>query len=147
MSAEAGRNAMTFEQAVEIIAVRDARYAADAYYFLRDALEYTVKELKKPLEGAGRHVTGQELCAGIRDYALREFGPLALTVLRAWGLARTEDFGDMVYNLIETGVFGKTERDERQDFANGYDFYQTFGAPFEAAPPASGGKRSRRRAG
>jgi len=134
-----------FQQAVTVIVARDPRYAADSYYFLRDALECTVKALKKPADGPARHVTGQELCAGIRDYALQEFGPLALTVLRTWGLQRTEDFGEMVFNLIETGTFGKTEQDDRKDFAHGYDFFETFGKPFETAPEAPRAKRASRR--
>ena len=136
-----------FEQAVAAIVIRDPRYAVESYYFLRDALEYTVKALKKPGEGPTRHVSGQELCGGIRDYALQEFGPMALTVLRTWGISRTEDFGEMVFNLIESGTFGKTEQDDRKDFANGYDFAKTFGEPFEVTPPASHAKRFRRRPG
>lgn len=71
---------------------------------------------------------------------------MTLTVLRAWGLQRTEDFGELVFNLIEAGTFGKTEQDDRQDFAHGYDFAETFSRPFEVAPGIAHRKpRSRRR--
>ena len=93
-------NDTTFQQAVAEICVRDPRYAEGSYFFLREALDFTVKALKKPAEGPERHVTGQELSEGIRQYALQEFGPMTLTVLRAWGLQRTEDFGEIVFNLV-----------------------------------------------
>jgi len=137
-------NDVTFQQAVAEICARDPRYAAESYYFLREALDFTVKALKKPAEGPERHVTGQELTGGIRDYALQEFGPLALTVLRTWGLQRTEDFGEIVFNLVEAGKLGKTEKDDRAAFANGFDFFEVFGKPYEVEPVATRPRRTRR---
>ena len=72
----------SFQQTVAEICARDPRFAAESYYFLREGLDFTVKTLQKPAEGPGRHVTGQELADGLRQYALQEFGPLALTVDR-----------------------------------------------------------------
>lgn len=134
----------SFQQAVTEICVRDARYAAEGYYFLREALDATVKALKKPAEGPERHVSGRELCEGFRDLALQEFGPLALTVLNTWGIQRTEDLGEIVFNLVETGKLGKTEKDDRKDFAGVYDFHDTFAKPYEAPSSASPSRRSRR---
>jgi len=137
-------NDATFQQAVAEICVRDPRYAAESYYFLREALDFTVKTLKKPAEGPERHVTGKELTDGIRQYVLREFGPMSLTVLRAWGIQHTEDFGEIVFNLVESGKLGKTDKDTRADFANGYDFVETFGKPYEVEPSAPRPRRTRR---
>ena len=137
-------NDATFQQAVAEICVRDPRYAAESYFFLREALDFTVKALKKPAEGLERHVTGKELTDGIRQYVLQEFGPMALTVLRAWGIQRTEDFGEIVFHLVESGKLGKTDKDTRADFANGYDFFDTFGKPYEIAPDAARPRRTRR---
>jgi uncharacterized repeat protein (TIGR04138 family) len=137
-------NQIPFQQAVAEICVRDPRYAAESYFFLREALDFTVKSLKKPVEGQERHVTGQELSEGARQFAIQEFGPLALTVLRAWRLQRTEDFGEMVFNLVESGTFGKTEKDNRSDFANGYDFYEAFGKPYEVENARARPGRTRR---
>jgi len=137
-------NDLSFQQAVAEICARDPRYAAESYFFLREALDFTVKSLKKPAEGLERHVTGQELTEGIRQCVLQEFGPMALTVLRAWGIQRTEDFGEIVFNLVAAGKLGKTEKDNRADFANGYDFYEAFGKPYEVAPAKPSPRRTRR---
>ena len=114
------------------ILTRDPRYTVEAYAFVRDGLEFTVRRLDET-----RHVSGQELTAGLRDYALEEFGPMGKTILNGWGIERTEDFGEIVFNMVETGLLGKTEDDSRTDFANGYDFDEAFRRPFQpaAAPP------------
>ena len=66
-------------------------------------------------------------------YSLDQFGPLAKTVLNAWGLRRCSDFGEVVFNLIDYNVFSKTENDRREDFADTYDFDDAFVKPFEPA--------------
>jgi uncharacterized repeat protein (TIGR04138 family) len=141
-------NDTSFQQGVEAICAKDPRYHSDAYYFLREALDFTVKSLKKTGEGANRHVTGRELLDGWRQCALQEFGPLALTVMQSWGLRCTEDVGELVFNLVESGRLGKTEQDSRADFAGGYDFREAFSKPYEVAEPQPArGNRSRRRRG
>jgi uncharacterized repeat protein (TIGR04138 family) len=124
-----------FAEAIEKVHQQDPRYAQDAYYFVREALDFSMKLYKKPQHGAAkdRHVTGQELLEGIRQYALQQFGPLALTVLEYWGIRRCEDFGEIVFNMVEIGILGKTERDSRKDFSGGYDFREAFAAPFVPA--------------
>lgn len=139
-------NDTSFQQAVTEICARDPRFAADSYYFLREALDYTVKALKKPADGPERHVSGKELCEGLRELALQEFGPMALTVLQAWGLERTEDIGEIVFNLVEVGKLGKTDKDDRKDFVGLYDFHEAFSRPYEP-PAAEGGTRRARRTG
>lgn len=119
-----------FEEYARQAAKRDARYDVDAYLFLRDALDFTIAGHPRGLGGRPRHVRGPELLGGFRDLALREFGPLAQTVLETWGIHRCEDVGEMVFHLIEVGAFGKTEEDTREDFAGGYDFDEAFRKPF-----------------
>lgn len=139
-------NDTSFQQGVEAICAKDKRYKADAYFFLREALDFTVKFLKKSGAGAERHVTGRELLDGWRQCALQEFGPLTLTVMSAWGLQRTEDVGELVFNLVESGRLGKTDKDSRADFASGYDFNEAFAKPYEIADtPPSHARRRRRR--
>lgn len=121
---------ISFQEALAQILDEDSRFDAHAYHFVREALEHTIKHFQKPLEGPGRHVSGRELLEGIRQYALQEFGPLARTVLRHWGVNQSLDFGYIVFNLVEKGVLGKTEEDKLADFANGYDFEEAFCAPF-----------------
>jgi len=120
---------LDFGEKLDHIVEQDPRYDREAYLFLRDALDYTVKQRKKAKEG-GDHVTGQQLLDGIRQYALKEYGPMVPTVLGYWGVRRCEDFGEMVYNFIREGVFGKTDADSIDHFSGGYDFHAAFVAPY-----------------
>ncbi|MBU0676989.1 MAG: hypothetical protein KJ626_02645 [Verrucomicrobia bacterium] len=121
---------LSFQEALEQIVQEDPRYDEQAYHFLREALDHTVKLLSKPVEGPGKHVSGAELVNGIRQYALKEFGPLAKTVLNSWGITETGDWGDIVFNLVKKGVLGKTEDDRKEDFQGAYDFDEAFVKPF-----------------
>lgn len=118
----------TIEEMLEPILAADRRYAAEAYLFIQEGLEYTVKKLKKP-----RHVSGQELLEGIRDFALRQFGPITRRVLSEWGINACVDFGNIVFNLVDHGLLGKTEKDSIEDFMEGYDFNEAFITPFKPA--------------
>jgi len=109
---------------------RDTRFTPEAYVFVCEALQYTTQSLKKPDDGPSRHVSGHELLEGARTYALQQYGPMSRTVLRECGLNQTEDVGEIVFNMVEAGLFGKTETDTRADFANGYDFDKAFREPF-----------------
>jgi len=120
----------TFNEALEDIVAKDGRYDEQAYHFIRDALDYTIKDLEKPQDGPGRHVSGGELCDGIREFALSEYGPLARTVLERWGVTETGHFGDLVFNMVDYGILGKTEDDRREDFEGLFDFDSAFSSPF-----------------
>lgn len=122
---------VSFEQVVERIVEADPRYHADAYEFLREALDHTQQQLAaEGPELLPRHVSGQQLLQGIRDLALQQFGPMAVTVLDAWGIRRCEDFGDIVFNLVEYRFLRKTDQDRKEDFQGGYDFNEAFVQPF-----------------
>ncbi len=120
----------SFEEAMQVILKEDTRYPLEAYVFLRLALDFTIRTMNKPAQGPARHISGQELLDGIRLYALQEFGPITRTVLEAWGITQTENFGDLVFNLVGHGVLGKTEQDKKEDFANVYSFQNAFTEPF-----------------
>jgi uncharacterized repeat protein (TIGR04138 family) len=126
---------LDFGEKLDLIVEQDPRYDREAYHFLRDALDYTIKQRKKAKE-SGDHVTGQQLLDGIRQYALKEYGPMVPTVLGYWGVRRCEDFGEMVYNFIREGIFGKTENDSIDHFSGGYNFHEAFVVPYlpEKAP-------------
>jgi uncharacterized repeat protein (TIGR04138 family) len=119
-----------FTEALEQAVAVDPRYDKEAYLFLQDALDFTMKSRKKQKTELSRHVTGQELLEGVRQYALKEYGPMVPTVFEAWGIHRCDDFGEMVFNLIRVGIFGKTDTDTIDDFRSGYDFHQAFVVPF-----------------
>ena len=124
-----------FAEALDSIVASDPRYQRDAYVFLRDALDFTTKQQKKIKGATVRHVAGPELLDGVRQYALKEFGPMVMTVFEAWGIRSCEDIGNMVFNLIGAGVFGKTEEDSIEDFKNVFDFEDVFVKPFEPVKP------------
>ncbi len=124
-----------FKEMVNLIVKEDDRYTVEAYTFLKEALDFTmVKERKskgKIVSKTQRHVTGQELLEGVREYALDQYGPMAYTVLTSWGLEKCEDLGEIVFNLFEYGVFSKNEDDTKEDFAAIYDFEDAFLKPFQ----------------
>jgi uncharacterized repeat protein (TIGR04138 family) len=120
----------SFEEALGQIMAKDPRFQRDAYHFVREALDHTQKSIVKENKGKMRHVSGQELLAGIREFALAQFGPMTITVLEEWGVRNCKDFGDIVFNMVETGWLAKTDKDTRDDFQDGYDFIEAFRHPF-----------------
>jgi uncharacterized repeat protein (TIGR04138 family) len=112
---------------LEDVVRRDPRYAYEAYEFVFAALAHTQKRLGRvpPPEGTTAeqdyHVSCRELLDGVRDLALEQFGLMARTVFRMWGIDRTDDFGEIVFNLIEANLMSKTSRDDRRDFHALYD--------------------------
>ncbi|MFC1631310.1 Minf_1886 family protein [Candidatus Omnitrophota bacterium] len=116
------KDALKLLETIEDIVNRDSRYKIDAYNFVLETLNYTVRNLKKT-----RHVTGVELLAGIREQAQKQFGPMARTVFEHWGVQETLDFGHIVFNLVDAKILSKTDQDSIEDFKNGYDFKDAFG--------------------
>jgi uncharacterized repeat protein (TIGR04138 family) len=119
-----------FNPRLEELVKKDPRYAYEAYEFVFQALHFTQKMLgREPPEDTGdpetvrphHHVSGQELLDGIRVLALREFGFMARTVLHRWGIDRTDDFGAIVFNLVEAEQMSKTDEDTLEDFRGVYD--------------------------
>ena len=127
-----------FNEALDQILAEDPRYDREAYLFLRDALDYTIKTKKKQKADISRHVSGAELLEGLRQYALKQFGPMVLTVFDYWGVRKCEDFGNVVFNLVRVGIFGKTETDSIEDFKCAYSFYDAFVKPFQPVRPVTG---------
>ncbi|MFA4947570.1 MAG: Minf_1886 family protein [Candidatus Krumholzibacteriia bacterium] len=106
---------------VETIRSRDRRYHADAYLFVIDVVEAVLLEIVRM-----RHISGSELCRGLRTLATARFGPMAKEVLNFWGVRSTEDFGNIVFNLVDAGLLLKTEHDRIEDFIDVYDFGEVF---------------------
>jgi uncharacterized repeat protein (TIGR04138 family) len=124
-----------FDQVLDAIVRNDPRYPRDAYLFLREGLDYTQKIVTKHGREPVRHVSGQELLGGLRAFALQQFGPMALAVLEAWNVRRCEDFGELVFNMVEAGLLAKTPTDSREDFRGGYEFDDAFRKPFLPSRP------------
>ncbi len=110
-----------FFQVIENICQKDNRYKPDSYEFVMQALQFTQKKIDK--DG---HVTGKELLEGIRQFALEQYGPMAKTVLVHWGITKTSDFGNIVFNMIEKKMLSKTETDSLEDFKDVFDFETAF---------------------
>jgi uncharacterized repeat protein (TIGR04138 family) len=132
-------------QCLEEMVRRDPRYAYEAYEFVFAALAHTQKllgrvpgpsaeESGEEEEVIAHHVSGRELLDGIRDLALREFGLMARTVFRMWGINRTGDFGEIVFNLIEANLMSKTDEDCRADFVGVYDLDQVLVRDYRIVP-------------
>lgn len=111
----------SFLSKIEKVMEENDQYKFEAYSFVMAALHHTVSKLPK-----SRHVTGQELLHGIREYALEQFGPMARTVLNYWGIFETVDFGKIVFALVEVGILRKQPEDKLEDFEKVYDFKQAF---------------------
>jgi uncharacterized repeat protein (TIGR04138 family) len=114
-------------------------YPPEAYDFVQQGLSYTVQHVHgrtttKPR--GSRHVSGQQLCEGIRQFALNQYGMLATTVLHFWNISSTLDFGRIVFALIEAGQMQKTDEDTIEDFRNVFDFKTAFEVDYRIPQPA-----------
>jgi len=122
---------------IDLKSVLDAAggYSPKAYEFLRDGLSHAVRYVhgdeaadRAPSdEDESRHVTGQQLCLALRDYAIDRYGLLARPVLARWNVHRTEDFGRIVFAMVDAGLMRKTDEDTLEDFQGVFDFDEEFG--------------------
>jgi uncharacterized repeat protein (TIGR04138 family) len=113
-------------------------YPQEAYEFVQRGLSYTVQKIHEAQTDpeASRHVSGQQLCEGLREFSLKQWGMLACVVLDRWGIHATVDFGRIVFALIEAGQMQKTPEDCIDDFRDVYDFKTSFGSDYRI-PSAS----------
>ncbi len=111
----------TFYKRIDAIFKKDDRYKPDAYEFVMQALAFTQKKLKR--QG---HVTARELLEGIRTYGRDLYGPMARTVFSHWGITATQDFGQIVFNMVSDGLMGKNDEDTPDQFRDVYDFESAF---------------------
>lgn len=106
------------------------RYHPQAYLFVTESLRLTQellgREHRDESEDHSAHISGRELLDGVRLLGLRQFGMLAPCVFRSWGIQSTEDFGHVVFELVERGELRKTEQDQLSDFRDVYLFETVF---------------------
>ncbi len=128
---------------------RETRYPIGAFLFVQRGLDYTVREIHGELHDDGtmqqaldatqamdladspRHVSGRELCKGLRRFAIKEYGLMARMVLRRWGILHSEDFGHIVFHMVDAGIMHKTDEDQLDDFADVYRFEDAFPTDFK----------------
>ncbi|MGB7157143.1 MAG: Minf_1886 family protein [Tepidisphaeraceae bacterium] len=103
-------------------------YPMEAFEFVQQGLSYTVHKLHGDVkeEKVSRHVTGADLCEGLREFALLNWGLLARTVLGRWGVRKTIDFGRIVFALVDNGYMQRTDDDTLEDFRDVFDFKAAF---------------------
>lgn len=118
------------ENPLEQVIAKDPRFKPEAYVFVHDALGHTWSRLDQR-----RHISGRELLEGIKDLALKRYGPMARVVLNSWGIRTTDDFGAIVFNLVDAGVLSKTEEDHIEDFHAAYDFDEAFVGSYDITGP------------
>jgi uncharacterized repeat protein (TIGR04138 family) len=123
----------TPSQSLQELASESGQYSPEAYEFIQRGLSYTVDKLhgSEADPDANRHVSGRQLCQGLREMALTQWGMLARTVLREWGIHSTLDFGRIVFSLIHAGQMQKTDEDTIEDFRNVFDFKHAFEAGYQ----------------
>ena len=114
------------ESPLDQVIAKDPRFKPEAYVFVHDALGHTWSRLDQR-----RHVTGRELLDGIKELALKRYGPMALAVLNSWGVRTTDDFGAIVFNMVGAGLLAKTEEDRIEDFHAVYDFDEAFVSSYD----------------
>lgn len=101
---------------VDRIRAVDGRYSRDAYAFVMDGLDYTVRALEER-----RHVSARELLDGLCVFARGRFGMMAYDVLRAWGIHAGSDVGEIVFQLVDAGILSRREEDMREEFDAPFD--------------------------
>jgi uncharacterized repeat protein (TIGR04138 family) len=115
-------------------------YPVDAFLFVQRGLDFTVKRIhgEEPERAVyeeteevpqSRHISGQELCLGLRDFAKREYGLLARGVLARWRINHSEDFGRIVFAMVKGGLMHKTQEDTIADFIDVFHFEEAFSEP------------------
>ncbi len=120
----------------EALATSTGPYPVDAFHFVREGLSFAaqkVHESTDDLAEQDRHITGQQLCLGLREFAIECYGMLAPAVLSHWRIHRTDDFGRIVFAMVNRGVLSKTSDDTIDDFRNVYDFHEAFSVSEVAA--------------
>ena len=121
---------------VRKLALKDGRYAPEAFQFLYDSLEHAVKLAgREQAEGSERHVSGQELRRGMRAHAIEVFGPLAGEVWKRWGVRECIDWGRIVFLLVDNKMLNRQESDTIEDFRAGFDFEEAFVRAYQPRLP------------
>lgn len=128
---------LSLDERIAALSEQDPRYAPEAYHFVIRSLDFVLEADARrsgtPIE-EDKHIPSTLLLEGLRDYAIDLYGPLARLVLERWGLYRTEDFGEIVFNLVECRLLNKQDSDRKSDFRNGFSFREAFDAARTPVP-------------
>jgi len=117
-----------FYSIISTICNEDTRYYPEAYEFVMEALSFSQQRFKK-----SKHISGEELLTGIKSLLLKKYGPMTMAVLNHWGIKKTDDFGNIVFNLVENKILAKDDHDHYESFKNAYDFDEVFNKGYRKA--------------
>lgn len=120
---------LEFYNTVKKILLKDSRYAFDSYEFINDAVIFTVKLFEQE-KGKTRHVTGVELLVGVKEFAIKKFGPMAYEIFQEWGIRDGMSVGNIVFNMLDYGLLSKTEKDSIEDFRVDFNIEEELKKPF-----------------
>lgn len=116
------------------LARREPRYSYEAYQFVCDAVNFTQERLGRMEDDADdAHVNGEELLRGACEFAVQEYGLMAPVVFKLWGIRTSDDFGEMVFRLIDAEKLSKSENDDPGDFRGLFDIDKMLAEQFETA--------------
>ncbi len=127
------------------IVEKDPRYRLSAYYYVLETLDFARSQLgmgcssdqlpsrqrlgdeeKDEPDSNLQHISGAELCEALRIRARWMFGYMAKTVFNQWGVYKTDDFGEIIFNMVAAGKVRTAPNDKKEDFAGLYDFQKAF---------------------
>ncbi len=118
---------MNLSTRITELAASDRRYEPEAYHFVFQALDFVLEQDGESRgDQSDRHIAATDLLSGLRDFALAQYGPMARLVLERWGLYATEDFGEIVFGLVDCQLLNKQDSDRKSDFRDGFDFHDAF---------------------
>ena len=135
----------SFDEVLDRILKSDSRYHREAYHFVREGLDHTQKIVGRSGKDEVRHVSGPELLEGIKEYGLKQYGPMAGALLEEWGVRSCRDFGEIVFLMVQSNLLAKTEKDSLDDFQEVYSFDAAFRQPFlpKSRLPAQDGRNDK----
>ncbi len=113
------------DSTIENICANDIRYHKNAYHNIFNALAYCETVMKTE-----KNLTAKELVIGYKDITLSKYGALALEVLHHWGIYSTQDIGNIVFNLVNANLLGRSQGDKIEDFKNIFDLTQEMKSPY-----------------
>jgi len=109
---------------------RQTKYSPQAFAFVQQGLDFAIKRIHGEPDATAdpmsRHISGGQLCTGLRQYAIERYGLMALSVLNSWQVRSCEDFGHIVFAMVDSGILHKTENDSLEDFRGLFDFDEAF---------------------
>jgi uncharacterized repeat protein (TIGR04138 family) len=118
---------LEMKKSLENVANEDGRFSPQALKFVYEGLGYTAKKTA----ARRTHVSGQNLCKGLKELAVEKWGRLAMLVLNTWGVKTTRDFGEIVFSLIKHKWMSAQPTDSIDDFNDVYDFKTVFKDQFK----------------